>query len=102
MHQELQRFTKDVVESIPSRIEEIQLYYASSQWQELGRSIHKLKGLGGNIGFPQITLQCTDYEKTLLFGKSRENEGKLNLLVNLLQSIYDDKGNVFPEDKKRA
>jgi HPt (histidine-containing phosphotransfer) domain-containing protein len=51
------------VEEMPHRVREMTSYFTSSNWEQLCRVAHQLKGAAGSYGFDQITPFAARLEK---------------------------------------
>ena len=77
MQQLIDRF----VSELPERMENINHAFDSSSWDNLLVEIHKLKGLGTTMGFPEITECATDIHQKLI-------EKQYNQLSLPISSLY--------------
>ncbi len=59
---ELTDVVSKFLQSLPERLEIVADAYEKQDWNTLGRTLHKLKGSGGNIGYPQLTELATKME----------------------------------------
>jgi len=53
---------------LPELLQEIQKEYNAGKWQVMQRQVHDLKGLGGGMGYPQLTQIARDIEIQLKTG----------------------------------
>ena len=57
------------VEEMPARIRDFRAHFASSNWDQLARLAHQLKGAAGSYGFDQITPFAALLEKSICNGE---------------------------------
>jgi HPt (histidine-containing phosphotransfer) domain-containing protein len=63
------------VEEMPSRVRDFRVHFASSNWDQLSRLAHQLKGAAGSYGFDQITPFAARLEKSISSGETRSAIG---------------------------
>jgi CheY-like chemotaxis protein len=59
---ELDNFKTVFVENISGYIDELTKCLLKKDWESLQKIIHNLKGVGGSLGFPEITDKCSHIE----------------------------------------
>ncbi len=69
------------VEEMPDRIRDMQSQFARSDWDELGRLAHQIKGAAGSYGFDQITPFAARLERVVRNG---EPMGSIQAALNEL------------------
>lgn len=57
------------VAEMPARCDLLQQLFAASNWSELKRAAHQLKGAAGGYGFDQLTPWAAQLEKILADGR---------------------------------
>jgi HPt (histidine-containing phosphotransfer) domain-containing protein len=80
------------LEELPARMNKLSGYTTQRDWVLLKAEIHRLKGIGGGLGFPEITSLCKYVEEQLAHDNE---EAALNLLSELLrycEQITQDDG----------
>jgi histidine phosphotransfer protein HptB len=66
---ELAEIVAMFVEEMPSRVREMSSYFASANWEQLGRVAHQLRGAAGSYGFDQVTPFAARLEKFVRDGQ---------------------------------
>lgn len=72
------------IANLPLKIELIQHNFRQAKLKDVSNDIHKLKGLGSSIGYPEITNICLKIEQSLQRNDTYQCE---NLIVSLEQLI---------------
>jgi two-component system sensor histidine kinase/response regulator len=57
------KFIDEVVQSLPERLESMQLDFESGRWKELSNKAHNLKGVSANLGLIQLSLMAAILDK---------------------------------------
>ena len=81
----LQTLIKSFVEGIPSRMDNIKRSRDEKNWQEMQNELHKIKGVGTSMGFPDITQSAAKLE----FEVMRENEVEIDKLLAEMSRICE-------------
>ncbi len=81
----LKSLRKEYIETLPTKIKEIQSYVLKNDTESLLVLFHKLKGSGKTYGFDQISVLGHDVEEAL---KVNKNLNVVNDAIERLQSIY--------------
>ena len=72
------------VDEMPGRLESLKSQFDSSDWDELKRTAHQLKGSAGSYGFDQLSPYAARLEATLLDGETEESiRESLDALVDI-------------------
>ena len=66
--EDLAEIVEMFVEEMPGRVETFRQQYEQSDWEELRRTAHQLKGSAGSYGFGQITPAAAELESALRDG----------------------------------
>lgn len=73
------------IESLPARIKDINLAFGRESYDQLKSDVHKLKGLGGSFGCPEITEASLELETSLKqsdFSMAKKYLNNLNHVVD--------------------
>jgi len=65
---EFEQMTRDFVTKLPTHRAALEEAFAKSDWDAAKSIAHKLKGIGGSFGFPEITRLATPLEASLKTG----------------------------------
>jgi histidine phosphotransfer protein HptB len=71
------------VEEMAARVRDFKAHFASSNWDQLARLAHQLKGAAGSYGFDQITPFAARLEKSIQNGEPQSS------IATALESLLD-------------
>lgn len=77
------------ISRLPAMIEAITQASEQEDWVNLSGLIHQLKGVGGNYGYPMLTILCTDIEIAVKAEDFDKIQNQLSEFKLLAQSILD-------------
>ena len=69
--EDLAEIVEMFVDEMPGRVDTLRRQYDQSDWEELRRTSHQLKGSAGSYGFGQITPAAAQLETALRDGEPR-------------------------------
>lgn len=79
------------VDEMPERIAKIESEFATSNWEELRRTAHQLKGAAGSYGFTKLSSVAAEVENLLKNKASlEETEQKVQYLITLCRCATSD------------
>ena len=87
---------ENFITDLPARIQQMQDALDNQRWQELGSSLHQLKGLGTSFGFPEITSMAGDIEHNI----KNEQYVMLSSILPKLIAILENAITRFDQFKK--
>lgn len=73
------------IHRLPQIISEIEEAYTQTDWPQLKQLLHKLKGIAGSYGYPQISETAAHME----FELAKKNKNGLPVMLNELNSVAD-------------
>ncbi len=79
------RIVDEFIAKLPATMDEMVAAFAASDWDELARLAHGLKGTGGTIGFDCLTDPATELEQSA----KRANAATVRSNLNDLQALVD-------------
>ena len=65
------------VDEMPGRVDTFRQQHEQSDWEELRRTAHQLKGSAGSYGFAQITPAAAELESALRDGEPQDRVEQL-------------------------
>ena len=84
--EDLAEIVEMFVDEMPGRVQTLRSQFEQSDWDELRRTAHQLKGSAGSYGFEQITPSAAELETALRDGEPQERiEQTLEALINLCE-----------------
>jgi len=57
------KFVDEVIQSLPERLDSMQLDFESGRWEELSNKAHNLKGVSANLGLMQLSVMASTLDK---------------------------------------
>jgi two-component system sensor histidine kinase/response regulator len=57
------KFVDEIIQSLPERLESMQLDFESGRWKELSNKAHNLKGVSANLGMMQLSEMASTLDK---------------------------------------
>lgn len=63
--EDLAELVEMFVDELPDRLETLKSQFENSQWDELRRTAHQLKGAAGSYGFDQVTPLAARLERSV-------------------------------------
>jgi len=84
---------KEFIATLPKRLETITSTYQKSEFEKTAGECHKLKGIAGAYGFPEITEVSGRMEKSFFDDDLIEMESSLNELIDLCQNALKENNN---------
>lgn len=75
------------INEFPTRLNEIKALYSESDWENLTKRVHALKGTAGNFGFLDVTEVAKSLEEVIQDKQYNNVEVALNQLDDLEQRI---------------
>jgi HPt (histidine-containing phosphotransfer) domain-containing protein len=70
--EDLAEIVEMFVDEMPGRVDMLRHQYEQSDWEELRRTSHQLKGSAGSYGFDQITPAAAKLESALRDGEPQD------------------------------
>lgn len=83
--EKLQVLIKSFVEGIPQRMELIERSRSAKNWQDMKNELHKIKGVGTSMGYPDITETAANLE----YEVARENEVEIDRLLLEMKMVCE-------------
>ena len=93
--EKLQALIKSFVKGIPLRMESIKKSRNEKNWQEMKNELHKIKGVGTSMGFPDITLSAAKLEAEVM--RENENEIEIDKLLVEMNRVCEQAGKSIQE-----
>lgn len=81
VNKKLDELTARFLQNLPGDIELLKNNFTSNKWEQVCKLTHKLKGLGGSFGYPEITKRAQQIELTVNRGEFIEAENLFDELV---------------------
>ncbi|MCH8924157.1 MAG: Hpt domain-containing protein [Planctomycetes bacterium] len=75
--EDLAEIVEMFVDEMPGRVDTLRRQFGQSDWEELRRTSHQLKGSAGSYGFGQITPAAADLESALRDGEPQDRVEQL-------------------------
>ena len=57
------KFVEEFIQSLPERVEGMQMDFESGRWKELSNKAHNLKGVSANLGLMQLSIMAATLDK---------------------------------------
>jgi CheY-like chemotaxis protein len=77
---------KSFISGLPTQLEEMTAAQNGGSWQQLAAAAHKLKGMGGSFGHPELTELAAQLEAAAKRGSAEESE---KLVATLRQRVSE-------------
>lgn len=88
--EELKPIIEQFVLTLPERISQLKTYAAQDEWEEVRKIAHQIKGIGGSLGFPQLTEKGKLLDQAIKEARDQEYHSLLSSLLSDSQAVVDN------------
>lgn len=92
-----QRLVKRFVDSLPQFLTDIEQAFQANDSAEIKAQIHRLKGVSGNYGFPQLSELCASIETEVKNNAELDRQTRLQEIKELMDKISRGMNSDFGE-----